>query len=80
MWGFNDGSLLTLLFFICPLNKKSINFINTTIPIHTNIIKKSCPVLLKKSASGTIIPNLPGVYEYYCLFYDEVENICGKNK
>ena len=44
------------------------------------MIRKSCPVFVKKSASGTIIPNFPGVYEYYCLFVDEDENICGKNK
>ena len=77
---FIDGSLLTLLFLICLLIKKPKNFTIKTIAIHTNIIRKSCPVLDKKSASGTMMPNFPGVYEYYCLFYDEVENICGKNK
>lgn len=36
--------------------------------MHINIIRKSCPVFDKKSASGTIIPNLPGVYEYYLVY------------
>lgn len=55
------GSFDTLLFLMLPLIKKSINLTMITTPIHMNIIRKSCPVLDRKSASGTIIPNFPGV-------------------
>jgi len=56
-----SGSFVTLLLLMLPLTKKSINLTIITIPIHTKMMRKSCPVFDKKSASGTIIPNLPGV-------------------
>jgi hypothetical protein len=51
------GSFDTLLFFMHPPIKKLSNFATTIIPNTKNNIKKSCPVLDRKSASGTIMPN-----------------------
>ncbi len=72
------GSLETLLFLMLLVSKKSASLTAITTPIQTNMIRKSWPVLDKKSASGTIIPNLPGVSEYSLTSCGL--NICGKNK